>query len=153
MLPSYTKYKKKELYRSSYSNDSYSDKGETMDQKTMMIKCFRCGKQHLLLEMVMDVSSKGMVCRPCAGLPPVGSPRAAPSTPKPSTIREQFARPKNPRSSAGKYSCTNCKYRFSSNKPLDQISCPYCGSKRISTPEESSADAILRDAGRRDYDF
>jgi len=130
-----------------------SDKGELMDQKTMMIKCFRCGKQHLLLEMVMDVSGRGMVCRPCAGLPPRGQ-KPASSTPAPSsTIRDQFARPKNPRSSSGKYSCTNCKYRFTSNKALDQIMCPYCGSKRISTPEESSADAILRDSGRRDYDF
>lgn len=124
-----------------------------MDQKTMMIKCVRCGKQHLLLEMVMDSSGRGMACRPCAGLPPRGE-KAAPPAPKPaSTIREQFARPKSPRASSGKYACTNCKYRFTSSKAFDQIICPYCGSKRISSPEESSADAILRDAGRRDYDF
>jgi DNA-directed RNA polymerase subunit RPC12/RpoP len=126
-----------------------------MDQKTMTIKCFRCGKQHLLLDMVMDASGRGMVCRPCGGLPPKREPGAPrPVTPEQkSSIREQFARPKSPRTSSGKYSCNNCKYRFTSNKPFEQISCPYCGSKRISTPEESSADAILRDAGQRDYDF
>jgi DNA-directed RNA polymerase subunit RPC12/RpoP len=126
-----------------------------MDQKTMTIKCFRCGKQHLLLEMVMDSSGKGMVCRPCAGLPPRGTPGAKPvaAASTPPSVRERFERPKSPKSSSGKYACLNCRYRFSSSKSFDQIACPYCGSKRISSPEESSADAILRDAGKRDYDF
>jgi len=121
-----------------------------MDQKTMTLKCFRCGKQHPLLEMVMDISGKGMVCRQCAGLKPKDTPPQA--TPKPS-IREQFARPKTPHKSDGKYACNNCKFRFSSNKPLDQVSCPYCGSRRISTPAENSADALLRAAGSREFDF
>jgi DNA-directed RNA polymerase subunit RPC12/RpoP len=127
-----------------------------MDQKTMMIKCFRCGKEHLLLQMVMDASGKGMVCRPCAGLAPKEGAKAQPSipaTPSRPSIREQFARPKNPRESRGKYACDNCKFRFPSSKPMDQIACPYCGSRRISTPEQNSADALLRDAGGKEYDF
>jgi DNA-directed RNA polymerase subunit RPC12/RpoP len=119
-----------------------------MDQKTMTIKCFRCQKQFLLLDMVMDASGKGMDCRPCAGLKPKES-----GAPVKSTIREQFAKPKNPRSSNGKFACENCKFRFSSSKPMDQLSCPYCGSRRISTPEAHSADALLRDSSTREYDF
>ncbi len=140
-----------------------------MDQKTMTIKCVRCGKQYLLLEMVMDSSGKGMACRPCAGLAPLGqkAPKLnvhSPATARAmearaegrtttSSIREQFAKPKSPKSSAGKYACLNCRYRFTSSKGPDMLSCPYCGSKRISSPEENSADAILRDSGKRDYDF
>lgn len=114
----------------------------------MLIKCVRCNKQHLLMEMVMDASGKGMACRPCAGLQPVGQKAA----PKPS-IREQFSRPKTAKASSGKYACLNCKYRFSSSKPLAEIGCPYCGSRRISTPQQNSADALLRDASGREYDF
>jgi DNA-directed RNA polymerase subunit RPC12/RpoP len=120
-----------------------------MDQQTMTIKCFRCGKQHRMLEMVMDASGKGMVCRQCAGLEPKTKTAPIPR----STIREQFARPANPASSRGKFACMTCKFRFSSSKALDQIICPYCGSRRISTPEENSADSLLRDAGKREYDF
>ena len=125
----------------------------------MMIKCLRCNTQHLLLEMVMDSSGKGMTCRQCAGLPPkrevaTAKKSVAPeSNAQPSSIREKFARPKSPQKSSGKFACLNCRYRFSSSQGPDMISCPYCGSKRISTPEENSADAILRDAGNRDYDF
>ncbi len=129
----------------------------------MMIKCLRCNTQHLLLEMVMDSSGKGMVCRQCAGLPPkrevataqksYGKESLAGSSKGPSTIRDQFAKPKSPQKSSGKFACLNCRYRFSSSQGPDMISCPYCGSKRISSPEENSADAILRDAGKRDYDF
>ena len=114
----------------------------------MTIKCFRCSKQHLMMEMVMDASGKGMVCRPCAGLKPKEPAQAT----KPS-VRQQFERPKSPQASRGKYGCENCKFRFSSSKSMDQVSCPYCGSRRISAPEEHSADALLRDSGGRDYDF
>ena len=116
-----------------------------MDQKTMTIKCIRCQKQYLLMEMVMDASGKGMACRACAGL--------APKEQKSSTIREQFARPKTPQKSSGKYACSNCKYRFSSSKPASEVSCPYCGSRRLSTAAENSADALLRDASGKEYDF
>lgn len=122
-----------------------------MDQQTMTLKCFRCQTQHRVLDMVMDASGKGMVCRPCAGLPPKGAKVAAP-TPKPS-IREQFAKPKNPSASRGKYSCLNCRFRFPSSKSPDQLTCPYCGSRRISTPEQNSADALIQQAGSREYDF
>ena len=98
--------------------------------------------------MVMDASGKGMVCRPCAGLAPK---RAESSTHM--TAREQFAKPKSPALSKGRYACSNCRFRFSSAKPVDHVSCPYCGSRRISTPEENSADALLKAAGSRDYDF
>ena len=132
----------------STATHDYSDTGETMDQKTMTIKCFRCQRQHLLLEMVMDASGKGMVCRPCAGLPPKDGKASA----KP-TIREQFARPKTPSRSNGKYACTNCKYRFSSSNPLDTLACPYCGSRRVSSPDQNSADALIKSAGSREFDF
>lgn len=122
-----------------------------MDQKTMTIKCIRCGKQYLLMEMVMDASGKGMACRSCAGLPPKGQVKA-PEVRR-SQAREMFSKPTSPKSSSGKYACSNCKYRFSSSKPLSEISCPYCGSRRVSTPAENSADALLQSAGSREYDF
>jgi DNA-directed RNA polymerase subunit RPC12/RpoP len=112
------------------------------------MKCFRCGHEQRVLEMVMDPSRKGMICRPCAGLAPKPGMTAAPKG-----VREQFARPKNPKTSSGKFACLNCKYRFGSSKTLDQVACPYCGSKRISTPAENSADALLKQAGGREYDF
>jgi DNA-directed RNA polymerase subunit RPC12/RpoP len=121
-----------------------------MDQKTMTLKCFRCGRQQLVLDMVMDASGKGMVCRPCAGLKPKGGTEEPQTI---SSIREQFARPKTAKQSSGKFACTNCKFRFSSSKAFDQISCPYCGSRRVAKPEEVSADALIRDASRTDYDF
>jgi DNA-directed RNA polymerase subunit RPC12/RpoP len=98
-----------------------------------------------MMQMVMDASGKGMVCRPCAGL--------APKEQKTSTIRQQFARPKSAKESSGKYACANCKYRFSSSKPGSTISCPYCGSRRLSTAAQNSADALLRDASGKEYDF
>jgi DNA-directed RNA polymerase subunit RPC12/RpoP len=121
-----------------------------MDQKTMTLKCFRCQKQFLLLEMVMDASGKGMSCRACAGLPPKGE-KAKPAAA--SRARQMFSKPSSPKNSNGKYACMNCRFRFSSSKPIDQIICPYCGSRRISTPSQNSADALLRDASGREYDF
>jgi DNA-directed RNA polymerase subunit RPC12/RpoP len=97
------------------------------------------------MEMVMDASGKGMVCRACAGL--------APKEQKPSTIRQQFARPKTAQKSSGQYACGNCKYRFSSSKPASEVSCPYCGSRRLSTAAQNSADALLKQAGSKEYDF
>jgi len=138
--PTAKSYKYRELY-SGYRNATVT----TMDQQTITLKCFRCGKPGRVLEMVMDASGKGMVCRPCAGLKPDGRPTSA--------AREMFTKPKSPNASRGKFACMNCKFRFSSSKPLDQVSCPYCGSRRINTPEQASADALLREAGGREYDF
>jgi len=112
-----------------------------MDQETMTIKCFRCQRQQLLLSMVMDASGKGMVCRSCAGLSPgKNTPRVAP-------VKAEKTL------SSGKYQCGTCKYRFASSKSAEQMICPYCGGRNLTTPAENSADALLRDAGRKDYDF
>gem|GEM_PF-5889774 len=126
----------------------------------MMIKCIRCCKSGLLLEMVMDASGRGMSCRTCAGLPPKRevatakkSPIAPTTTATPSRAREMFTRPKSPQSSRGKYACGNCKYRFSTGKSADQAACPYCGRRRIQTMDEVSADALLRDATRKEFEY
>jgi DNA-directed RNA polymerase subunit RPC12/RpoP len=107
----------------------------------MTLKCFRCGKNARMLDMVMDASGKAMVCRSCAGLQPK------------SAARERFEKPKTAAASRGKFACLNCKFRFASSKSETELMCPYCGSRRISRPEENSADALLRDAGSREYDF
>jgi DNA-directed RNA polymerase subunit RPC12/RpoP len=64
-----------------------------------------------------------------------------------------FSKPKSPQASRGKYACANCKYRFSTSKPLSETSCPYCGSRRVTTMDELSADKLIHDATRREFDF
>jgi DNA-directed RNA polymerase subunit RPC12/RpoP len=33
------------------------------------------------------------------------------------------------------------------------VVCPYCGSRRIMTPEQNTADSLIKAAGSREYDF
>ena len=43
----------------------------------------------------------------------------------------------------GRYLCTNCNYRFESQRPLD---CPYCGMDQIE--KEKSASELLEEVER-----
>lgn len=118
-----------------------------MDQKTMTLKCIRCGGQQRMIDMVMDASGRGMACRPCAGLAPkkVDTPFGR-AEPRQATRKVQDG-------ARQRYTCTDCKYRFMSSKPLTGLVCPYCGGRRIATAKETSANALLSASLDRRYEF
>ncbi len=128
-----------------------------MDQQTMTMQCARCKKTNRMLDMVVDASKRGMVCRTCAGLPPKSSPRAMPATErtianvtKPSTVGPTGRSRDTP--GRNKYACTACNYRFGSSKDKTNLHCPYCGSASVENDLKSSAQALISSSLGRGFD-
>jgi DNA-directed RNA polymerase subunit RPC12/RpoP len=110
-----------------------------MEKDAITQKCARCGKQRRVLEMVMDASGKGMACRACVGL----NPGAAKSAPKSAPVAE----------AREGYTCADCNYKFKSAKSPGIVVCGYCGSARVVSSRQSSADSILHQAGASRYEL
>lgn len=102
------------------------------------MKCLRCSKQHKVLDMVMDVSGRGMVCRQCAGL-----------APKPGA---KLVRAENAPMERERYTCAECNFKFSSSKGK-QATCGYCGSPRVVPERQNSAGNILKEASMKRYEI
>ena len=53
-----------------------------------------------------------------------------------------------------KYKCLACGYKFSRTKDATSTKiCPYCGKSNITPDKSNAADAILKEASSKHFDF
>lgn len=114
--------------------------------------CGRCKKRTSVSEMRYDKDGKSLICKECYAyrynnnkLESFGSERKMIKNEKKDPYEGMVV----------KYRCNICKQNFTLKRRADiRKRCPFCGRENITDQDtDLDADALIREASKKEYDF
>lgn len=109
------------------------------EYSNVTIACMKCKKKVSVKDMKYSRNGEDLICAECSnaekGVKAAGSSPGL-IKPMPSSVSAPVSKSQEPSVQKISYECEKCGYKFSRNKGIPVISCPYCNATQLSRSEQ-----------------
>ncbi|MBS3109197.1 hypothetical protein J4227_01585 [Candidatus Woesearchaeota archaeon] len=126
-----------------------------MSSQDILIACKRCNTKTPVRDMKYDMNGSDLICGRCYEIKIAAKkmPRDGSKYADPRKFKLEFTDPLEAKKEV-KYFCQHCKFKFSRKKEhgVPKV-CPNCNKMSLVIQGSTSADTLLRDSSRKEFDF